>query len=153
MFPNCFILSLWETKIVLYSKEKWSHEAWVLWLIWSELEIGFPNSSWPYSSCRLSCLFQMYLITRTVHRKLSVVSFVVNHRVLLSACCFVSKVCFLAAQHNWTLYSLLSRFAYSLMSGSYFIPAVERTGSAGVPLQFGGTQGKLISCIENVTRN
>lgn len=117
------------------SEEKLSCRAWALWLIWSKPDRGSPNSSWPYSSCLLSCLYQMYLITWTLHSKLSVVSFVVNHRVLLSACCFVSKVCFLTAQRDMALCSLSSLFAYNLMRVRVSSSQLLEKESAGIQQQ------------------
>lgn len=46
-----------------------------------------PNPSSLYSTCLPSWRYQIYLITWTLHGKLSAVSFVANYGVLLSACC------------------------------------------------------------------
>lgn len=74
-----------------------------------------PNSSSLYSSCLLSCWYQIYLITWTLHSKLSVVSFVANYGVLLPACCIMSKVRFLIARCDIAVHSPSSLVACGLM--------------------------------------
>lgn len=126
---------------------------WVLasWLIWSVLDRA-PNSSSPYSSCLLSCWYQIYLITWTLHSKLSVVSFLANYGVLLLACCIMSKVCFLTAWCDMAAFLHITVCFWPNENISCFILAGGNTsarlswaGQALVPFswEYGWEYGKL----------
>lgn len=94
-----------------------------------------PNSSSLYSTCLLSWRYQIYLIIWTLHGKLSAVSFVANYGVLLSACCIMSKVCFLIARCDLAVHSPSSTFAFGLMRTYIILSQLERTPLQGSPEQ------------------
>lgn len=94
-----------------------------------------PNSSSLYSTCLLSWWYQIYLIIWTLHGKLSAVSFVANYGVLLSACCIMSKVCFLIARCDLAVHSPSSPFAFGLMRTYIILSQLERTPLQGSPEQ------------------
>lgn len=90
-----------------------------------------PNPSSLYSTCLPSWRYQIYLITWTLHGKLSAVSFVANYGVLLSACCIMSKVCFLIAWCDLAVHSPSSLFAFGLMRTYIILSQLEGTHLQG----------------------